>query len=130
LQAATTLSTPSKKEQPTQVLATISLDKLKEITRNFSYDTLIGQGSHSEVFLGELKDSRKCVVKILKYPDVDNEFLLKVMSAYSTLSTILGMALFINVCIKGLFSNFISCCRFSPFQDWSTTMLFNFLATV
>ena len=89
---------PTKKEQPTQALATISLDELKEITRNFSYDTLIGQGSHSEVFLGELKDSRKCVVKILEYPDVeelDNEFLLKVMSAYSTLSTILDMAFFI-----------------------------------
>jgi len=98
LQAATTLSTPSKKEQPTQVLATISLDELKEITRNFSYDALIGQGSHAEVFLGELKDSRKCVVKILEYPaveELDYEFLLKVMSAYSTLSTILNMELFI-----------------------------------
>ncbi|RLM92454.1 pto-interacting protein 1 isoform X1 [Panicum miliaceum] len=63
---------PTKKEQPTQ-----------KITRNFSYDTLIGQGSHAEVFLGELKDSRKCAVKMLDYPDVeelDNEFLLKVQS--------------------------------------------------
>ncbi|CAL4983484.1 unnamed protein product [Urochloa decumbens] len=74
---------PSKKEQPTQVLATISLDELKEITRNFNYDTLIGQGSHAEVYLGELKDGRKCVVKILEYPDVeelDNEVLLKSIS--------------------------------------------------
>ena len=113
-----------------QVLA-ISLDELKKITRNFSYDSLIRQGSHAEVFLGKLKDSQKCVVKKLYYPDeLDNEFLLKVMSAYSTLSTILDMALFINIRIKVLFSNLISCCRFSPFQDWSTTMLFNFLATV
>ncbi|CAL4980034.1 unnamed protein product [Urochloa decumbens] len=74
---------PTKKEQPTQVLATISLDELKEITRNFNYDTLIAQGSHAEVYLGELKDSRKCVVKILEYPDVeelDNEVLLKSIS--------------------------------------------------
>ncbi|PAN31051.1 hypothetical protein PAHAL_5G391600 [Panicum hallii] len=73
---------PTKKEQPTQVLA-ISLDELKKITRNFSYDTLIGQGSHAEVFLGELKDSRKCAVKKLDYPEVEeleNEFLLKVQS--------------------------------------------------
>jgi pto-interacting protein 1 len=100
---------------------------------NFRCENLIGKGSHAKVFLGKLKDSRKCAVKMLDYPDVeelDNEFLLKVISAYSTLSTILDMALFINICIKGLFSNFIYCCRFSPFQDWSTTMLFNFLATV
>ncbi|CAL4991764.1 unnamed protein product [Urochloa decumbens] len=74
---------PTKKQQPTQVLANISLDELKEITRNFNYDTLIGQGSHAEVYLGELKDSRKCVVKILEYPDVeelDNEVLLKSIS--------------------------------------------------
>jgi len=121
---------PTEKEQPMQVLA-ISLDELKKITRNFSYHSLIRQGSHAEVFLGKLKDSQKCVVKKLDYPDeLDNEFLLKVMSAYSTLSTILDMTLFINIRIKGLFSNLISCCRFSPFQDWSTTMLFNFLATV
>ncbi|KAG2588339.1 hypothetical protein PVAP13_5NG219300 [Panicum virgatum] len=70
---------PTEIEQPRQVLA-ISLAELKEITRNFRCSTLIGQGSHAEVFLGELKDSRKCVVKILKYSDVDNEFLLKVQS--------------------------------------------------
>jgi len=86
---------PTEKEQPMQVLA-ISLDELKKITRNFSFHSLIRQGSHAEVFLGKLKDSQKCVVKKLDYPDeLDNEFLLKVMSAYSTLSTILDMALFI-----------------------------------
>jgi hypothetical protein len=36
----------------------------------------------------------------------------------------------VQICRKGLCSNFISCCRYNPSQDWSTTMLFNFLATV
>ncbi|RLM93165.1 Pto-interacting protein 1 [Panicum miliaceum] len=69
----------TKKEQPMQVLA-ISLDKLKDITRNFSSDTLVGQGSRAQVFLGELNDSQKCAVKMLDYPDdeeLDNEFLVK-----------------------------------------------------
>jgi len=71
---------PTEKEQPMQVLA-ISLDELKKITRNFSFHSLIRQGSHAEVFLGKLKDSQKCVVKKLYYPDeLDNEFLLKVQS--------------------------------------------------
>ena len=92
---------PTKEEQATQVRA-ISHYELKKITRYFSKSNLIGWGSHAEVFLGELKDSQKCAVKMLDHPDaeLDNEFLLKVMSAYSTLSTILDMALFFNIFIK------------------------------
>ncbi|CAL4963939.1 unnamed protein product [Urochloa decumbens] len=71
-------------KQPTQVLA-ISLDELKEITRNFSYDALVGKGSHSQVFLGKLKDGGKYAVKMLYYPnfavkELDKEIILQVQS--------------------------------------------------
>ena len=55
---------PSIKNPPTPVL-NITLAGLREITRNFSDDTLIGEGSHAKVFLGELKDGRKSAVKKL-----------------------------------------------------------------
>ena len=55
---------PTTKNPPTPVL-NISLAELREITRNFSDDTLIGEGSHAKVFLGELKDGRKSAVKKL-----------------------------------------------------------------
>ncbi|PVH38929.1 hypothetical protein PAHAL_5G391700 [Panicum hallii] len=55
---------PTTKNPPTPLL-NISLAELREITRNFSDDTLIGVGSHAKVFLGELKDGRKSAVKKL-----------------------------------------------------------------
>ncbi|CAL4976609.1 unnamed protein product [Urochloa decumbens] len=71
-------------KQPTQVLA-ISLDELKEITRNIGYDALVGKGSHSQVFLGKLKDGGKYAVKMLYYPnfavkELDKEIILQVQS--------------------------------------------------
>ena len=62
--------------------------------------------------------------------ELGKEFLSQVMSAYPACSNTLHMALLVQICRKGLCSNFISCCRYSPSRDWSTTMLFNFLATV
>ncbi|CAN6223275.1 unnamed protein product, partial [Urochloa humidicola] len=69
---------------PRQVPA-ISLDELKEITRNFSDATLVGEGSHARVFLGERNDGQKYAVKVLDRPnfavkDLHKEFLLKVQS--------------------------------------------------
>uniref|UniRef100_A0ACD5WMR4 Uncharacterized protein n=2 Tax=Avena sativa TaxID=4498 RepID=A0ACD5WMR4_AVESA len=48
------------------VVPTISMDELKQITRNFSKNALIGEGSSSEVFLGVLKDGHKSAIKKLK----------------------------------------------------------------
>lgn len=71
----------------------ITLAGLREITRNFSDDTLIGEGSHAKVFLGELKDGRKSAVKKLGqnpvaknldgfFSEPDEEFVLQVVAAY------------------------------------------------
>uniref|UniRef100_A0A0D9V171 Protein kinase domain-containing protein n=1 Tax=Leersia perrieri TaxID=77586 RepID=A0A0D9V171_9ORYZ len=48
---------------PPVAASTISLDILKKITRNFSNNVLIGEGSHDVVFLGILKDGKKSAVK-------------------------------------------------------------------
>ncbi|XP_044414525.1 tyrosine-protein kinase JAK2-like [Triticum aestivum] len=48
------------------VVRTISMDELKEITRNFSNDTLIGENLHSKVFFGVLKDGRKSAIKKIR----------------------------------------------------------------
>ena len=83
---------PSIKNPPTPVL-NITLAGLREITRNFSDDTLIGEGSHAKVFLGELKDGRKSAVKKLGqnpvvknldgfFSEPDEEFVLQVVAAY------------------------------------------------
>ncbi|XP_066306226.1 uncharacterized protein [Miscanthus floridulus] len=81
---------PSIKNPPTPVL-NITLAGLREITRNFSDDTLIGEGSHAKVFLGELKDGRKSAVKKLGqnpvvmnldgfFSEPDEEFVLQVQT--------------------------------------------------
>ncbi|CAO2192771.1 unnamed protein product [Urochloa humidicola] len=78
------------KNPPIPVL-NISLTELREITRNFSDDTLIGEGSHAKVFLGELKDGRKSAVKKLGqhilvknldgfFSEPDKEFILQVQA--------------------------------------------------
>ncbi|KAG8052144.1 hypothetical protein GUJ93_ZPchr0001g31379 [Zizania palustris] len=77
-------SIPTGRTLPIAVPA-ISLDEMKEITKNFSNDALIGEGSYSRVFFGVLKDGKKSAVKKLdsiKQPD--QEFLLQV-SAVSRL---------------------------------------------
>ncbi|XP_062180628.1 uncharacterized protein LOC133885017 [Phragmites australis] len=71
--AAKTLPTPA---------STISMDKLKKITRNFSHDVLIGEGSHTKVFFGVLKDGRKSAVKKLD----SNEDILVQIPAISGMS--------------------------------------------
>ncbi|EMS48133.1 Pto-interacting protein 1 [Triticum urartu] len=74
----------TSRSQPIEVPA-ISLDEIKEITKNFSSDALIGEGSYARVFLGVLKDGKKSAVKRLdssKQPD--QEFLVQV-SAVSRL---------------------------------------------
>uniref|UniRef100_J3L0Q5 Protein kinase domain-containing protein n=1 Tax=Oryza brachyantha TaxID=4533 RepID=J3L0Q5_ORYBR len=48
---------------PTITASTISMDMLRKITRNFSNDVLIGQGSGARVFLGVLEDGNKSAVK-------------------------------------------------------------------
>nr|AAT57904.1 putative PTI1-like kinase [Zea mays] len=70
--------------QPIAVPA-IHLEELKEITKNFSSDALIGEGSYARVYFGVLKDGTKSAVKKLdssKQPD--QEFLVQV-SAVSRL---------------------------------------------
>uniref|UniRef100_A0ACD5VMP7 Uncharacterized protein n=1 Tax=Avena sativa TaxID=4498 RepID=A0ACD5VMP7_AVESA len=70
--------------QPIEVPA-IPLDEMKEITKIFSSDVLIGEGLYARVFFGVLKDGKKSAVKRLdssKQPD--QEFLAQV-SAVSRL---------------------------------------------
>jgi len=75
---------PTGRDQPIAV-PPIHLEELKEITKNFSSDALIGEGSYARVYFGVLKDGTKSAVKKLdssKQPD--QEFLVQV-SAVSRL---------------------------------------------
>ncbi|KAG1326100.1 putative Pto-interacting protein 1 [Cocos nucifera] len=57
--------------QPIAVPA-ILLDEIKEITKNFSNETLIGEGSYAKVYYGVLKSGEKSAIKKLdasKQPD-------------------------------------------------------------
>ncbi|XP_062209597.1 pto-interacting protein 1-like isoform X2 [Phragmites australis] len=75
---------PTVRAQPIAVPA-IPLEEMKEITKNFSSDALIGEGSYARVYLGVLKDGTESAVKKLdssKQPD--QEFLVQV-SAVSRL---------------------------------------------
>nr|CAB3477073.1 unnamed protein product [Digitaria exilis] len=81
---APTYVTPAGRAQPIAVPA-IPLEDMREITKNFSNDALIGEGSYARVYFGVLKDGTKSAVKKLdssKQPDQD--FLLQV-SAVSRL---------------------------------------------
>ncbi|XP_052153623.1 pto-interacting protein 1-like [Oryza glaberrima] len=77
-------SPPTSRNLPIAVPA-IPLDEIKGITKNFSSDALIGEGSYARVFFGVLRDGRRSAVKKLdssKQPD--QEFLVQV-SAVSQL---------------------------------------------
>ncbi|RCV25286.1 hypothetical protein SETIT_5G154400v2 [Setaria italica] len=81
---APTYVTPTGRAQPIAV-PVIPLEEMKEITKNFSNDALIGEGSYARVYFGVLKDGMKSAVKKLdssKQPD--QEFLVQV-SAVSRL---------------------------------------------
>ncbi|XP_008810334.2 pto-interacting protein 1-like [Phoenix dactylifera] len=63
----------SVKVQPIAVPA-ILVDEIKEITKNFSSETLIGEGSYARVYYGVLKSGEKSAIKKLdasKQPDQD-----------------------------------------------------------
>ncbi|KAG1365029.1 Pto-interacting protein 1 [Cocos nucifera] len=65
----------SMKVQPIEVPA-ILVDEIKEITKNFSNETLIGEGSYAKVYYGVMKNRGKSAIKKLdasKQPD--QEFL-------------------------------------------------------
>ncbi|KAL0284450.1 UNVERIFIED_CONTAM: putative receptor-like protein kinase [Sesamum angustifolium] len=66
------------KVQPIAV-PSIPVDELKEVTGNFSTDSLIGEGSYGRVYYGVLKNDRAAAIKKLdasKQPD--DEFLAQV----------------------------------------------------
>jgi hypothetical protein len=99
---------------------------MKEITRNFSSDALIGEGSYARVFFGVLKDGRKCAVKRLdssKQPD--QEFLAQVQTLFCSHL----ISLHIDA-PNGLLIHFDVFCRCPLFQDSSMTILSNFSGTV
>ncbi|VAI41498.1 unnamed protein product [Triticum turgidum subsp. durum] len=64
---------------PPSVVPTIFMAELKEITRNFSNDALIGEGSNNKVFFGVLKDGHKSAIKKPRRPSTKN--ILEVMAA-------------------------------------------------
>ncbi|XP_051152197.1 pto-interacting protein 1-like [Andrographis paniculata] len=69
---------PAVKVQPI-VVPSISVDELKEVTNNFSSESLIGEGSYGRVHYGVLKNGRAAAIKKLdtsKQPD--DEFLAQV----------------------------------------------------
>ena len=47
------------------LISTISIEELNEVTRNFSIDLLIGQGSYAQTFLAVLKDGQNSAIKKL-----------------------------------------------------------------
>lgn len=66
------------KIQPIAV-PSIPVDELKEVTSNFSTDSLIGEGSYGRVYYGVLTNGRAAAIKKLdasKQPD--DEFLAQV----------------------------------------------------
>lgn len=68
----------SVKMQPIAVPA-IPVDEIKEITKNFSNETLIGEGSYARVYYAVLKSGEKSAIKKLdssKQPD--QEYLAQV----------------------------------------------------
>ncbi|CAA0824949.1 Probable receptor-like protein kinase [Striga hermonthica] len=69
---------PAVKIQPIAV-PSISADELKEVTSNFSTESLIGEGSYGRVYYGNLRNGRAAAIKKLdasKQPD--DEFLAQV----------------------------------------------------
>ncbi|KAL6515882.1 cleavage polyadenylation factor subunit pti1 [Orobanche gracilis] len=69
---------PAVKIQPIAV-PSIPVDELKEVTSNFSTESLIGEGSYGRVYYGTLKNGRAAAIKKLdasKQPD--DEFLAQV----------------------------------------------------
>ena len=67
------------KIQPIAV-PSIPVDELKEVTSNFSTDSLIGEGSYGRVYYGTLTNGRAAAIKKLdasKQPD--DEFLAQVL---------------------------------------------------
>ncbi|KAL6850334.1 hypothetical protein ACP4OV_020961 [Aristida adscensionis] len=76
--AAPTLGLPAGRTQPIAVPA-IPLEEMRAISKNFSSDALIGEGSYARVYFGVLRDGQKSAVKKLdssKQPD--QEFLSQV----------------------------------------------------
>lgn len=111
------------KTRPIEVPA-IPLDEMKEITKNFSNDALIGEGSYARVFFGVQKDGQKSAVKKLdssKQPD--QEFLSQVQTSFLPSCRCLCPQQYCP-------SQFYFFCRFPPFQDSSMTMLSNLWDTV
>ncbi|TVU24827.1 hypothetical protein EJB05_27287, partial [Eragrostis curvula] len=51
----------------------LPLDKLREITNNFSEDRLLGEGRFGRVYKGIFEDGQIVAVKLLKYAVEDNE---------------------------------------------------------
>ena len=108
---------PTGRAQPIAVPA-IHLEELKEITKNFSSDALIGEGSYARVYFGVLKDGTKSAVKKLdssKQPD--QEFLVQVVPPL-----LLSYNVSSSRCSSS-HSHFL--CRFQLSQDWSMRMLSN-----
>lgn len=57
------------------MVPTISLAELKQITRNFRNDTLIGGGLYGNVFFGVLKDGQKSAILKLDPNSIEETFL-------------------------------------------------------
>lgn len=57
------------------MVPTISLAELKQITRNFRNDTLIGGGLYGNVFFGVLKDGQKSAIMKLDPNSIEETFL-------------------------------------------------------
>jgi len=69
---------PPARVQPIAV-PSLSLDEIREVTRNYSNESLIGEGSYARVYYGALRNGRKAAIKKLdtsKQPD--QEFLAQV----------------------------------------------------
>ncbi|XP_066363417.1 uncharacterized protein [Miscanthus floridulus] len=60
-----TVSNTAKLHLTLTLTSTISLEELNEVTRNFSIDLLIGQGSYARTFLAVLKDGQNSAIKKL-----------------------------------------------------------------
>ncbi|KAK3164242.1 hypothetical protein QOZ80_1AG0014660 [Eleusine coracana subsp. coracana] len=56
-------SSSSELNQTTTPVQPITLNELREVTRNFSNGALIGEGSYAKVFFGVLKDGQKSAIK-------------------------------------------------------------------
>lgn len=111
------------KVQPIAV-PTIPVEEIREVTKGFGDEALIGEGSFGRVYFGVLKNGRSAAIKKLdssKQPE--QEFLAQVCFGFVS-----ELCIFASLSVS--YTIYVYTCRSQWCQDLSMTMLWNCLVTV